>query len=139
MPYRPLSICLHPGCGTLVESGRCPAHQRERNVERGSASRRGYSTDWRRLRIKCLVRDGWKCAVCGWEPDLIHLAREFGVTPPHASAVLEELRMRKNSGQQHLHGDHEAPIAESPERRLDAANIQILCDRCHTAKTFGGK
>lgn len=52
MPDLPRTPCLHPGCGELVRSGRCPVHQQQRDREvearrQGSAAR-GYTWRWRK-------------------------------------------------------------------------------------------
>jgi len=34
-----------------------------------------------------------------------------------------------------LHADHQVPIRERPDLRLDLDNLRTRCDRCHLAKT----
>lgn len=74
MPTKPLRPCRQPGCPALVKSGYCEAHKRRaKGSERpwrtsiGSASSRGYGSEWRALRVQVLQRDSW-CRVCGVAP-----------------------------------------------------------------------
>ncbi|MBB4287503.1 HNH endonuclease [Roseospira goensis] len=59
MPRRAPTVCPHCG-GTHPHGVRCP---RLRDT-RPSASRRGYGTDWRRLRAE-LMPEGTRCRMCG--------------------------------------------------------------------------
>ena len=52
MPYSPLRPCTFPGCGNLVESGRCPRHKPKDTRE--SAHKRGYDKAWQRFRKQWL-------------------------------------------------------------------------------------
>lgn len=69
-----LKPCLQ--CGRLFPASpnaRCPEHQqtfdrarqRRRDAVRGSPSTRGYGSDWQRLRLAVLERDGHRCHWCG--------------------------------------------------------------------------
>jgi 5-methylcytosine-specific restriction endonuclease McrA len=136
MPHAPLKPCLEPGCPALSANPRCDKHTPQTDP-RGTSTERGYGAAWSRVRLRCLVRDDWRCTACGWEPDVVRLAREHNVKPPHVGAVIEELRRRKLAGYQHLHGDHIETIANAPHRRLDSDNVQTLCNRCHAAKHAG--
>jgi 5-methylcytosine-specific restriction endonuclease McrA len=49
--------------------------------------------------------------------------------------VLAELRDRHNRGDRHLHADHQIPVADRPDLRLDLDNLRTRCDGCHRAKT----
>jgi 5-methylcytosine-specific restriction endonuclease McrA len=49
--------------------------------------------------------------------------------------VLNELRRAFACGERHLHADHQIPIEEQPELRLDLENLRTRCDACHRAKT----
>jgi 5-methylcytosine-specific restriction endonuclease McrA len=49
--------------------------------------------------------------------------------------VLDELRDRHNRGERHLHADHQIPVADRPDLRLDLDNLRTRCDGCHRAKT----
>lgn len=54
-----MRFCLHPGCSTKVQRGRCAVHQRQANQAREVASpwRALYRTDgWRARRAAQLVR-----------------------------------------------------------------------------------
>lgn len=110
---------------------------------RGSSTGRGYDELFQVLRVRCFVRDEWRCRRCGWEPDIFRLsreARETGldtVSVPTPSRVLEELRWRFRQKERHLHADHTVPIRVAPELRHDLDNLQTLCSVCHSAKTLG--
>jgi 5-methylcytosine-specific restriction endonuclease McrA len=49
--------------------------------------------------------------------------------------VLAELRDRHNRRERHLHADHQVPIEDRPDLRLDLDNLRTRCDGCHRAKT----
>jgi 5-methylcytosine-specific restriction endonuclease McrA len=139
MSNAPLRQCSAPGCPVLTSGGRCDGHrrarQREHDALRGSSAERGYDADYRRLRISCFLRDEWKCVDCGWEPELLRIWREVGLGRPPAKHVLEELRSAFARGDRHLHADHQIPIEERPDLRLDLDNLKTRCDKCHRAKT----
>ena len=69
MPAAPARVCTSPGCHTLVHGGesRCAKHpypKWERSPGReGSTTERGYGHEWKKLREKVLMRDGWLCQV----------------------------------------------------------------------------
>jgi 5-methylcytosine-specific restriction endonuclease McrA len=109
--------------------------QPNQDAERGKSAERGYDAYHRRLRILCFQRDRWRCVDCGWEPDIAADFRRFELGDPPTDRVLAELRDRHNRGERHLHANHQIPIAERPDLRLDLANLQTLCDGCHSAKT----
>ncbi|MGI8746321.1 MAG: HNH endonuclease [Bryobacteraceae bacterium] len=104
-------------------------------MRRGTPLERGYDAHHRRLRVLCFQRDGWRCVDCGWEPDLSADFRRFDLGDPPTDRVLAELRDRHNRGERHLHADHQVPIAERPDLRLDLDNLKTRCDACHRAKT----
>jgi 5-methylcytosine-specific restriction endonuclease McrA len=85
--------------------------------------------------VSCFQRDAWRCVDCGWEPDIVADCRRFELGDPPFYKVLDELRQRLNRGEQHLHADHQIPIAVRPDLRLALDNLQTLCDRCHNRKT----
>lgn len=103
-----------PGCPRLaVKRGRCEEHQRSEvsTRERGSASERGYGSDWRVLRAEYL-RENPDCVGVVERGVRIHAAGCDGT----ATEV-----------------DHVVP------RRLggsdDWENLQALSRRCHARKT----
>jgi 5-methylcytosine-specific restriction enzyme A len=133
--------CSTPGCAGLAENGpRCEAckklQDRVYESRRGSPWRRGYDDVHQRLRIQCFQRDGWRCVDCGWEPDVIREARLYGLPEPPTDVILRELRQRFNRDDVHLHGDHDIPIEQRPDLRLDLDNYRTRCNRCHSAKTM---
>lgn len=134
--------CGEVGCRNLVSDGqgRCVEHRRSaerQRIERfGTSTERGYDADHRRLRVLCFERDEWKCVDCGWEPDIVRNCRLFKLGGVPTSHVLEELRIRKNRNQLHLHADHQIPIADRPDLRLDLDNMRTRCNACHSAKTL---
>lgn len=50
MPSAMLTACPHLGCPELTEGGPCPEHARQRERFRGTASIRGYDSEWTRFR-----------------------------------------------------------------------------------------
>lgn len=93
----------------MVTNGRCPRHSRVRDEFRGSAARRGYDREWRRLRQQQL-NDYPLCADC------------------EAAGRLQAA--------EEVH--HRYPIAARPELRLDRGNLMSLCKSCHSRRTRGG-
>lgn len=51
-----MRVCSEPGCPTLVETGRCAAHRRERERARGTRQERGYDATYDRLRAADVAR-----------------------------------------------------------------------------------
>src|ERR1019366_3556302 len=135
-----LRPCTTPGCPELTPGGPCEQHrrarQREHDERRGTSAERGYDADHRRLRVLCFQRDGWPFVDCGWEPDIIAAFRRYGLGAPPTERVLAELRDRHNRRERHLHADHQIPIEERPDLRLDLDNLRTRCDGCHGAKTM---
>lgn len=106
MPRRPLAPCAEPGCGALVERGRCPQHQRaeyrREQVSRGTATQRGYGVRHRRWRLMVLNAHPVCCDPSGCnEPSVV--------------------------------ADHVMPLSEGGDWSL--SNSQGLCVRHHNAKT----
>ena len=61
-PRRPKSICRHPGCPALAETGEyCEIHRKGRDADdrahRGTSSQRGYDARHREWREAVLARD----------------------------------------------------------------------------------
>jgi 5-methylcytosine-specific restriction protein A len=110
MPRRPLKPCAQPGCPALVESGRCPDHDRKRQYNRdhprGSSTAQGYGQRWRRARARFLRA----------HPLCVRCAREGRTT---AATVV----------------DHRAPHRGDPALFWDERNWQSMCKQCHDAKT----
>lgn len=60
-----VSVCSVAGCPTLTQDGRCDAHKRAAEQQRGSAAERGYSgAAWSQARRIVLRRDPI-CVLCG--------------------------------------------------------------------------
>lgn len=113
MPTAPKRPCLYPGCPTLVDSGTCPEHTKQRGADRrkveGSAWSQGYDSDWEKVRKRALERDHYICQHC--------LQRDGRYVP--AEQV-----------------DHKVPFGgKSDPLRLDLNNLQSLCVPCHSLKT----
>jgi 5-methylcytosine-specific restriction protein A len=136
---RILRPCSIPGCPELTPGGPCESHrrirQREHDERRGSSRDRGYDADHRRLRVLCFQRDGWRCVDCGWEPEIVRVFRKVGLGVPPAQEVLDKLRRAFGRRERHLHADHQVPIEDRPDLRLDLDNLRTRCDGCHRAKT----
>ena len=64
--------CIEDGCPRLTARTRCEAHQRAKERQRGSPSRRGYDAAYRRQRQAMLeahvVVHGWNCPGYRREP-----------------------------------------------------------------------
>ena len=134
LPKRP---CASPGCPELTDTGRlCSRCSGRKDEVRGSSTSRGYGRMHAILRVRCFVRDEWKCQKCGWEPDIVRLSRLAGLDVPPTERVLEELRHRFHQHERHLHADHTIPIKRAPELAQDIDNMQSLCDVCHSAKSL---
>jgi len=106
--------CPQPGCGELVESGRCPAHQaqpeqaetrRRFDAWRGSARQRGYDARWERFRAYFIARHP-ACHDC-----------ERLATEVH----------------------HIQRLAARPDLKLVESNCMALCKRCHSTRTAKGE
>ncbi len=73
MPMRSRSACSVPGCPELaVRAGRCDRHARfyqsrrarQYDSSRGTASQRGYGSDWQKQRAAFLAENPY-CVSCG--------------------------------------------------------------------------
>jgi hypothetical protein len=118
---------FHPRMSVARQpSGVATRTSRNRMHSAGSSAERGYDADHRRL-----LRDGWRCADCGWAPEIVEQFRRLGLGAPPTDRVLAELRHRHNRGERHLHADHQVPIVQRPDLRLDLDNLRTRCDRCH--------
>lgn len=124
------------GCGRTSDGGPCTNCTKQRDARRGTPTARGYDANHRKLRIQCFQRDGWRCIDCGWEPDVIRQCRELQLDEPPLEVILDELRIAKNQNKRHLHGDHNEPIQERPDLRLDLDNYRTRCNECHSSKTI---
>jgi 5-methylcytosine-specific restriction endonuclease McrA len=62
--------------------------------------------------------------------------RRFELGPPRVEQVLAELRERFSRGEKHLHADHQIPIEQRPDLRLELDNLRTRCNSCHSAKTM---
>jgi 5-methylcytosine-specific restriction protein A len=107
MPARAHHPCPHPGCGAVVQHGRCPTHARERKRElrqrdakRGTATQRGYGASWRAIRAEVIVRDPI-CRICHRNPS--------------------------------TDADHVVPRSRGGTD--DLTNLQGTCHGCHSSKT----
>ena len=107
MPRKPKRPCTVPGCGKLVDGGRCDCgRKKDREPDfRVSAAKRGYDRQWRKVRRIVLER----------EP-LCRFCYEKGEVVP-ATEV-----------------DHIKPISQGGAR-LDPDNLRSLCKSCHSSHT----
>lgn len=80
MPSALLRQCREPGCGELVQRGRCPICSRTREQQRGTRQQRGYGAAWQRTRGRVLREAPW-CSKCA-EGDIVTPATEVDhITP----------------------------------------------------------
>ena len=113
MPRRALKGCNYAGCPALIERGRyCAEHQRRgsmsADMQRGSASARGYDARWRQLRAMFLARH----PLCA-DPFGVHQRDQVTVVATDVDHILP----RRAGG------------ADSYD------NLQALCHVCHSRKT----
>lgn len=119
MPMRSRRFCPHPGCRTLVDSGRCPPHQamadareavRKVKVDalRASSTERGYDAAWRACRRQYLAA----------HPMCVGYGERQGMCGALAAEA-----------------DHIVSVAEAPDLRLKWSNLRPLCKACHSART----
>lgn len=112
-PRMPSSTCLTPGCphGALDGHRRCRACLQAARALKGkledrpNAGERGYDALWRKVRRMKLARD----------------------------PLCESCRKRRRTVAAQL-VDHIVPI-RAGGARLDLANLQSMCRRCHARKT----
>lgn len=111
MPSLPPHACAEPGCPERVPHGsaRCPAHERARELRRGTAAARGYGREWQAYRRRFLAKHPL-CVVC--------LAAGLTV----AAAVVDHIRAHK--GDQQLFWDPQ--------------NHRAVCKPCHDARVDEG-
>ena len=119
MSLAPWRLCAQPGCAVLVRRGRCARHRRQQDLQRGSATERGYNTtQWRVFRARWLGQH----RLCG--------ERQHGFSPEHSRCWREGRRVWATDVD---------PIVPLPgpndPRFFDLAAVQSLCHRCHGAKT----
>jgi HNH endonuclease len=135
-------ICSQPGCGKPAQcrKSRCMSCERLKqkmiDARRASAMERGYDKYHKHLRILCFMRDHWTCVDCGWMPDTLRDCIAADIEEPPIHVMLAELTDRCNRGDKHLHADHEIPIEDRPDLRLDLDNYRTRCNECHAAKTM---
>lgn len=106
-----MRYCTQPRCTALVEAGRCPAHEVQREHQRPNWDvRRWYRTDlW--LRLRALVLQ---------EEPICKLCLVQGRTVPSTDV------------------DHIVKHEGKHERFFDRNNLQGLCHACHSRKTQAG-
>lgn len=124
-----------PVCGVLGSGGRCAAHQRKTDGHTAKTAARGYDAHHKDLRVLCFIRDEWRCVDCGWEPEIVSDFRLAGLPAPTPQIVLRHLSAAYARGERHLHADHQVPIEQREDLRLDLDNYQTLCNYCHSRKT----
>lgn len=110
MPSAAPRPCAHPACTELVPNGRCTAHARQQDRDRGTAQERGYGARWQRARASYLSHHPM-CAHC-LQTGRTTLAVVVDHVLPHR-------------------GDHDLFWA--------SGNWQSLCITCHNRKTARGE
>jgi 5-methylcytosine-specific restriction enzyme A len=100
-----LHPCSMPGCPTLTDEPRCPAHQAQRELEIGTTADRGYGAGWRQIRAYKLHED----PLCELQTHCQH-------------GIATEVH-------------HKIPVRQWPDGRLRLDNLQSACKPCHSALT----
>ena len=115
------TYCAEPKCNEIVERGRCPAHTRSIDRERGTFRERGYNARWDRRSVLfrkryplCGMRPGNRRPVMSecYERGIVTLAQQVDHVVPH----------KGNAG---LFWD-------------ELGNWQSLCAACGARKTAAG-
>lgn len=125
-----MPVCLEPGCPVIVDNGRCQQHSRTKERYRGTASERGYTSQWSRFRSedmpRALLQEG-KVPACG-------VALAIGPQTTDSQCKAQGLFVTTD-----LHLDHEPPLQpherRDPYKVLDPTRVQFLCASCHSRKT----
>jgi len=81
------------------------------------------------------MRDEWRCVDCGWEPEIVRDFRESGLGLPSVEAIIEAGKIAFAKGERHLHADHQIPIEQAEDLKLDLDNYKTRCNVCHASKT----
>lgn len=105
MPRKAKRPCRHPGCPEITEGNYCEKHK-SMHPDRPSASRRGYSSKWRRVRAAYL-RKHPMCVKCMAEGRYVE------------ATVVDHIKAHRNN----------------PVLMWDENNFQSLCKSCHDKKT----
>lgn len=115
MPNRPPTICAHPGCHKHTTQGRCDEHRREqrREYDRQRVRPHWHLYNDRRWRGK----HGLKRRVLNEEP----ICQAPGCERPSSEV------------------DHIVPHNGDERLFFDRANLQGLCETCHSQKTRRGE
>lgn len=121
MPTAPLRPCLEPRCpGMVVMRGRCPAHAKRYDRQRGTFRQRGYTSQWDRLAAAFKV----DYPLCGMRPNRL---------PPVMSRCHDEGRETMA-----YQVDHVVPHRGDPALLWNVNNLQALCASCGAAKSQAG-
>lgn len=115
MSLAPLHACAEPRCSALIrDRSRCPTHSR------GSSTKQGYGSQWRKARAAWLST----YPLCGMRSD--------GTLHSEHSQCIAQGRTTVATDVDHIdghsrHDDHAT--------FYDANRLQSLCRSCHSAKT----
>jgi 5-methylcytosine-specific restriction protein A len=115
------TYCAEPGCSVIVARGRCAAHARIVDRDRGTRQARGYGNRWARRARMFRAR----YPLCGMRP---------GDVAPVMSRCHEERRTTLADVV-----DHVVPHKGNPVLFWDELeNWQSLCFACHSRKSSAG-
>jgi 5-methylcytosine-specific restriction protein A len=92
-------------CGMPTRDALCADCGGRKRATGGTTTARGYGSDWQRVRLEILERDGWRCYLCG-----------VGLTKLNATV------------------DHIQRISLRPDLRLDPTNLAACCRPCNASK-----
>jgi hypothetical protein len=133
MPAAPERICAGT-CGKTITTRRdkCDKCARTTEQQRGSASARGYGSQWARWRLQfiaALVRQGIP-PVCG-------AVMPGGPQTTHSQCQAAGLWTGTSSHGESLHLNHEPPLTDDERQKIrvvcDPRRIELLCAACHGA------
>jgi len=109
-----MKFCLHPGCTTLVEGGRCPEHEKHDRIQydkaRGSNTERGYGYAWSLIRKRYLQRNPLCVDCLQGKPERVTVASE-----------VHHITKKRDGG------------TDRDE------NLMALCKKHHSARTMRGE
>lgn len=110
-----------------MRKGRCPAHVKQASRERGSATQRGYGSDWERVKNQ-------KLQLLAGEA-LQDFRKANGCDPSAFCEDCKKVGRLTIATQVH----HIIKFRYRPDLRLVMSNLMSLCGPCHALRTARGE